>query len=676
MKQNGDFSEVEAISASSNREVLLSVMMSPSRVIDHATIQKKEVKDLLGKYLGKAMGEPESDPILVYALGFLADKVPEDKAEAFLKSVFKGAHHEKGKVDTAKERMDYVAEIYKEMMDAAKAIRKKCGRKDPKAVLHDLEHDEHAKKGELNAAKTALSSATGTMNGYTTSGTDDERKRAQQALDNARATHERAEKAFHDAEHKYEEFNHAVDDFTVAGQKYTKFIQDTKELPLPKPADNKDDKDFETPVNEAITFGTNLAGHLTKGASFDLDEAMKIAEDRDFEKKSKTVLRYTEALHKREEDKTKKADEHHDAHDVGSSEFLYKLYHTYNTTEEKDGGGVKDGTKMTDLAKRNVREQALLFTRFAISDAKDQSVMYANRARAENLASSKLSKKNRALFLPQLNTILAGLSHITRGETEKPFSVLRLKKDMSRMEIRHAIKTKKLKEKDMAYLAVTLEAILEGNEGKYLKKEDIPSMVAMIRNLRLIHEEQRFQKIMKSGKPYADKLKEALSEDKSFDEARATIDAEKIFEIASDPKYVKKQKEAMKAKKAAEAAAAKEGGAEDADAKAGDAFVAAQQEQTHHLISTAGGGYFSRARAILARAGGAFVSAADKTFFSIPRWGERKVKNTWKRALNTKASFKSGMLWGTFAQASDFSLYSLLPAGHHGHAGGDAHAAH
>lgn len=437
-----------------------------------------------------------------------------------------------------------------------------------------------------------------------------------------------------------------------------------EQLPKPPP-------DYPKEITDALEKLKNWKDGVVKKDWANIDTALS-----EYKSIRKTLKEDIGAFLKKLIDEDTKATEGaaHHLSPISGKVFLNKMYFKYITTNVKDGGREDDSINVKNVGFiKKAREEALMFSMFANSDANDQTQMYANRARCEALAKSKLSRGKRARFLPQLNSIMGGLSYITKGGSETPFAKLKLKENMSRNELRAAITRGKIKPQDVVHLEATLATILEGYRGTYLQGEDIAQVHTLVQNLRLIREEQRFQKIMASKKPYAEKLKEALTEDPSFDEAKAAIDTEKIFKIISDPKYVKKQEAAEKAKKAAEAAAAKEGGKEDADAKAGDAFVAAQQEQTHHLISAAGGGYFSRARAILARAGGAFVSAADKTFFSIPRWGERKAKNTWKRALNTKASFQSGMLWGTFAQMADTKNYSLLPAAHGHGGGGDAH---
>ncbi len=539
MSSNPDFkgSMDDAIVFSSNREVVMPAIMDPSTVWDHEIAKDAKNKKLLSGHLGKELiAEPEGDSVLTYAMGFLEEKVPSDKVHGFLEKALGLSHAKPGNVDDAKEKIEFLTTAYNELTEAAKKLSASCHGDTPSVALHHLKdevkklNDPSNTAAPYQKAESDLSGAKTDADTMNRTGSDDQKKAAQSRLEFYTAQFEKIEKKYQDAKHKVEEFEGVERHFKSAVKKYNNEVSTIDPMP---------DKDKDADLHTALAMAKTNAAALETGFP---NTALENIEKHIIAKDWKSILKHSQKTVKAEEEKTKLAGgEHHEVHNISSSDFLYKIYYAYVTLEEKDGGSVKDGAALNDIDKRKMRNEAALFTKFAISDAKDMSVFAANRARAEGLA-KKLPKHMRPKFMPDFNEILHNLRF--SGEA-RPFAKLELRKDIDRKELRHMLKHGQLDHAQIPLLIAHLQKILEGYENTYIQSKDIPYVMAMIRNFRLLHEEKKYNDIMNKPGKFDDKLKELLKEDNAVDAALEQVDQSLLFSTITDKNVVKEHKKAM-----------------------------------------------------------------------------------------------------------------------------------
>lgn len=272
---------------------------------------------------------------------------------------------------------------------------------------------------------------------------------------------------------------------------------------------------------------------------------------------------------KAEKEKALKAAEEVKDVKLTPDELVYKLFWHYFTTKQEKGGFLDDNIPDHWIAKQNVsfhnnlRDRALLATRFAISEAKDQAVfaqLYANRGLAqhelaqrtnwgrfmEHARSSWLGNKIATTFgRPEQASFNKILERIRTVETTKdgqphyPFANLELKWITTRGDLRKAIDTKKLDENELPRLASYLEMILKESDKIEIRPRDAEMFYRTIRNLKLVRQEMVHKKFMDEVKKTPGSMPEKLrdlwqkkwAEEEAFD-AQMTEEARKRNFIA------------------------------------------------------------------------------------------------------------------------------------------------
>ena len=299
---------------------------------------------------------------------------------------------------------------------------------------------------------------------------------------------------------------------------------------------------------------------------------------------------------------------------------------------------------------------------------KDATTIEANRVRAEILARGGMNRRDRAQFLPDFSKILETFRFLA-VEDQRPFAKLKLHQDITRAELRTEIQKGNLSVDQIPHLVIHLESVLKGHENKIIKEADVPLVLAMIRNLRVIRDEQRFKTIMAKPGSFDDKMKELLANDNAEETARGGVNDALLFDAITNKKFVKEQEAHI---------------IEDVKNRVrnGELTIKDAMKELKDNGIDAGRGTWAKLLAI--RTGqnvkNTWKNAKGRGPFA---WAGRKVKSGWASAKKITGAPKWFM--GTFlGKALNYSLnpktmgknYSPLPpflkGGHgHGHGGGD-----
>lgn len=556
----------EAGKAATNREVLAPVIYDPERVWESKILKDPKILKLLKEHVSEeSLQNPETDPVLTYALNFMLEKVrsasvagaaPGDldaaSALVFLKKALGAAdgHHDATEMKT---EFDGIKHEYGEIQSTIQKIEQVCGL-DTVAAFITAKNDAKiaadtknaAANIPLDAAKTALGIAQTALDGITDPKTDyvfyeTNRKiveSKQKILDRATDDYKKVEEKSTDAKKKADDSLKEIGDLqTKLGHATGEMFKNTKDF-------NENNHDGDSPILADAELN-HFKDLDDKAHAKNTDEAIKLFGD-------KKIFQKTWKKFEKGGDKVVKATEAHGNHGaehahphVSSTQLLNKIYYSFVTTREKDGGGAENTDAVDNLVfQHKRRSEAAIFAAFGRSDAKDMSVFAANRARAEALA-KVLPKSERMKFLPDFDLILQSFRHIATEDQTRPFAKLQLKRDTSRAEIRHMIQHGTLKEDDLPLLIGHIQKVLEGDGTSIAKAEDLPFIMAMIRNLRLVREEMKFNTIIKKPGKFDDKLKELLADDTAIDEVRDTIDEAGLFTMLKDKSFLKGQKGLM-----------------------------------------------------------------------------------------------------------------------------------
>ncbi len=234
-------------------------------------------------------------------------------------------------------------------------------------------------------------------------------------------------------------------------------------------------------------------------------------------------------------------EEHHEQHAITPSELLYRVYLRYLTTDVDHGGVLPAGTHPTQMEINAQRPRAALFARFAISEARDASTVAANRARMQIMTRDAQRRGERVEFLPDFERILQTFQFLQVADT-KPFVKLQLRPNMTRAELRAELASKHVDPQALPHLIAHMERVLSGYNNRVVRERDVPLILDMLRNLRVIREEDNFRGVVKRAGTFDSKLQDLLKFDTAEADAKNSINDEALFCAITDKKFVKNQR--------------------------------------------------------------------------------------------------------------------------------------
>ncbi len=540
-----------SVEISANREVLAPVLYDAEKVWQNPILKDVKVSQFLRKYVAnESLDSPENDPVLTYALGFFFENVHGGAADLnaaqtlkFLKKMFGvlDAHHDLEEMKSDFEAIKHEYGEIQEVIKKIEQIQKDEGNKSIADILKDYNEKIDGAGGAPGLKKKMddAEAAVDTLEGKVATGDPKNAGYAalQRQAEVARKTFEKAKEEHGKVGEKKKSLTSLTGEFGHARHELHEYIHAFNHHELL-------DGSHPLAADELHTF--EAFSHET-----DSDKAMKLFKGKtSLQKNWKTFTKNGEKVLKEVEES---GGHEHEVHKASPQEFLHRLYATFMITKGVDGGAAKNTDPVDNpVYIRKIRDRAAELTRISVSDAKDMLAFSANRVRAEALAKN-LPKNLRAKFIPDFNAVLHALRFMTYEEA-RPFAKLNLKKDMSQMDFRKMIKSKELSVKDLPILVAHLKKILEGHENTYIKPEDVPLVVAMIRNIRIVQAEMDYEAIMKKPGKFDDKLKEYLKMETASDEAMEKIDQSLLFSTIThssilgmniDSKVVKEHKKAM-----------------------------------------------------------------------------------------------------------------------------------
>lgn len=159
-------------------------------------------------------------------------------------------------------------------------------------------------------------------------------------------------------------------------------------------------------------------------------------------------------------------------------------------------------------------------------------------------------------FSPSAQEVLRRLRHVSiakEGKEVKPFARLDLHKNMSRAELRKAIKEGRLSSEDVPRLYLHLEAILKQHREHTIRPKDAGYIIELIQSLRVIRNEMLHQELLSQfrnteGTPEGNILKllrAKMDHEKSWERQMADDILRGEFWKTVKPRAIRKEKRAL-----------------------------------------------------------------------------------------------------------------------------------
>ena len=283
-----------------------------------------------------------------------------------------------------------------------------------------------------------------------------------------------------------------------------------------------------------------------------------------------------------QKDKEKREKEFDEAKEVRGNKFTpqeltYRLFQQYFTHKQENGGFLNNDIPDTwinnDMFRNNVRQRALLATRFATSEAKDQSVFQSNKKLAEHThnqrsrfsrfmagaRSSWLGNKIAMTFgRPEEVSFKEAMTRMRTVETDgkRIFAGLDLnfKPMLTRGDFKKALANKKVSLDDLPKLAAYLEELLKGSDKVTVRSRDAEQIYRTIRNLRIVRQMELHEKFLKEldrtpgdfNKKLSNLWKTEWESEKTLDWAAADEAAKREFITMLEKAHFSAEKKALR----------------------------------------------------------------------------------------------------------------------------------
>lgn len=520
-----------------------------------------ELYALLNKRLGSdIMTEAQDHPELLFTLRFIVQNIPAGvNRVAYIRAALDGeeqAHHGRS-AEELEEISGGANEKIAKITEGAAALRKRCrhGNRTVQAELAHLDAEIAATQARLTDANETVRRAQDAVSRYTDEG-QNVPPVANTNLATANSARDRIEKELADHRgnrHSLTDLRHDLHEHaTDLIQDLTRFYVDPHhahgddhgaEHGHGHDAHAFDINQFPEAVRPQIRALVDLSGHLDPAhdAPAGAPNPLNFIAQGGFKDAWTPVRTNMDAALKTAKDNHH---EHHEVHTITPAELLYKVYYRNQTQDVDHGGVLPNGTQLNAMQLNAQRNRSLLFTRFALSEAKDATTIEANRVRAEILTRSRMNKGDRVNFLPNFQKILETFRYLQVSDA-RPFAKLILHENITRAELRAEMRKGNLSVETIPVLIANLERTLQGNDSTILKDRDVPLVLAMIRNLRILRDEQMFRNIMAGPGSFEDKMKKVIEGDTAEEDARNGINEAVLFATLTDKKFVKTQEKAI-----------------------------------------------------------------------------------------------------------------------------------